>query len=354
MSEKEKSEIVGNQYGDATAMAQESTAIQANVDKYADFRAYAYAREKEIFNHVNDLYKATRAEMKCESTTPPELDMPTITMDCDDYADGAIASYNGFSITFYQRANKIFTEMRNAEAHCDTAMAEKLQYYLDEIIGHELGHALSHTIFFNSDSKYDYENGIYRRRDDGMAELIGFYAAQKANGKPIENNSVADAMLGVVLEKQESVIEYNRILLTQWQSLTNKEKLEKIKDIDLHTARSIYYDYAILGFAEALKSNPDMDLAEFIKTALTKPASLDGMNKHVLKIGGAAKELEKMDGDKQQQAFMKMLRQEKDKVDEKQVQEELRLQTELSTAMVDEAAALLKKKAQHKKSNHKG
>jgi hypothetical protein len=306
----------------------------------AEFFKYVQQREDAIFNSVNDLYKLVRSELNINNNSPPSLDQPSVKVDPDGYHDGAIASYNPMfnQIAVYKRGYKIYEEMKAAEAKGDTFMADSLRSYLDEVIGHELGHALTHNAYFESDPNYSYTSGLYRRKDDGLAELIGFYIAQKMNGKGTDNESIANAMLEVVRDKQEAFIEYDDKLRAQWPSMTDKEKAAKAKEIDLHATRSSYYDYAIVGFATALKANPNADLATIIKIALAETDKLAGMDKYVLNVKGAALELERIG---LQRSAARLLRGGSAPDFDREAANELRLQDELSNEMLAAIKILL-------------
>ena len=334
MARKEKSN--GNSIIDLTTMPVVNAA--SGTKDEAEFQAYSEDEEKAVFNYINALYKQVRAELNANNGSPSSLTQPTLKTSPNDYADGAIASYSSFfnRIQVYQRGYKMYTDMKRAEANGDTYMADKLRYEFTHVIGHELGHALTHAAFFDSENGYSYREGLWRRKDDGLAEVIGFYIAQKVNGRPVDNDSVADAMLEAVKSKQEAFLEYNEKLKAEWPTLTNKEKEARMGDIDLHATRSVYYDYAIIGFATALKSNPNMSLAEVIKIALESSDQLDGLDKYVLNISGSALELEKIDKSK---SLGRMLR-GKGSIDEKQAAEQMRLQGELSQEMLDKIAAM--------------
>lgn len=283
-----------NPVNTATSVKLNNEASESQTRK--EFASYIEAQESQIFDDVNNLYKKTRAELKNEKI-PHELKEPTVCIACDDYANGAIASYDSLQnkITFYKRGYKIFLEIKNAEANGDAFMAEKLKYYLNHIVGHELGHELTVTAFFSMSPDYDYASGASRRKSDGLSELVGFYIAQKYVGNSTDNNSIADAMLNAVIENATELKEFNENLLMQWQSMSVKEKLAQIPNIDVHTSHSIYYDYAIIGFAQVLKSNPETDLVYVVKTAILAPEKLPGLNEYISAISGSAVELELRD-----------------------------------------------------------
>ncbi len=268
------------------------TGVSGSSNKYQDFQTYMEGRERAIFKEIEALYGGTASKVHTGVSTPAKLQMPYVVMDCGNDAQGAIASYNGYAITFYKRAYKLFKTMKAAEQNGDKAMADKIAYSLDQIVGHELGHALLHTSYFNYDPHYSYSSGAYRRKDDGLAEVIGFYVAQKVNGKQTDNGAVADAILLKVKAKAEDILIFNDKTRREWQSLTAKEKRDRAYEAEIHGERLIYYDYPLVGFATALKANPSMDLAEFIATSLENPQKLRGLTTYVTNIRGKGLQVE--------------------------------------------------------------
>jgi hypothetical protein len=337
MAKKEKSNWISNE--ESPNASRVNNAAAPRTKEEAEFQAYSENEERAVFNYINALYKRVRAELNANNGSPASLTLPVLKTSPRDYSDGAIASYSSMlnRINVYHRGYKMYLDMKKAEANGDTFMADKLRYDFTHVIGHELGHALTHSAFFDSEQGYDYREGLWRRKDDGLAEVIGFYIAQKVNGRPVDNGAIADAMLDAVRNKQESFLEFNDRLQSDWATFTDGEKAAKMKDIELHATRSVYYDYAIIGFATALKANPNMDLAELIKTALASSEQLDGLDKYVLNITGPAAELEQID---MTNAFKRLLRGKQAAVDEKEAQEQMRLQGELSREILDKIAAM--------------
>ncbi len=305
-----------------------------------EFKAYIENEEARIFNDIDELYKSVSYEIKEENITPDNLGQPTVEIEAGKYENGAIAVYDSLfdSIKFYQRGYEIYLAMRKAEANGDSFAADSLKYEIRHIIGHELGHKLTGIAFLQRDPGYDYSFGDSRRRSESLSELIGFYIAQKATGKPTDSATIADIMLKFIITKAEGIKEFNDRLLAQWPSMSQNDKLAQIKYINLHGSRTIYYDYGILGVAETLKANPNISIAVLIRALLLEPEKLQGVNEYVLAISGTAAELERRElqktivPDKTLRTVSQLLRRRK---------KELWLQSKLSNEMLRKANELL-------------
>ncbi len=257
---------------------------------------------------------------------------------CDKEYIGAAACYEKGSIIFYKPAYNLFKTMEKAEANGDSYAAEKTGYHIDQLISHELAHALTFKISFDAMPflEFSYSRPRDRRLAEGLAELIGFYVTQKVNGKPFDNGAIADAMLEAVKQRQESINERNRLLATSLGSLEGNELADAQRNIRWAT-QCFSYDYAKLGFAQALKANKGMNMPKFLRRTLRKPEKLAGISTHILDLDGATAELDKIYDSR----FMSSKYEAPVALEE--LRKELELQSKLSSLMSKGAAMRLAK-----------
>ncbi len=250
---------------------------------------YVEMREKALFDVVNAIYKEAAA--KLHANVQQELVMPKVIAASKDDGRGAVAAYNGSAIIVYERAFWIYEKMEEARRRGDHTKAQQSAYQLDQIIGHELGHALLHTAYFNYDPNYSYAIGACRRKDDGLAEVIGYYAAQKVNGMPVDNDSIADALDRKLRSDIQQVRDLRGETLADWSYLPDVEKEEKSKKVNGYCEVLVYYDYPLVGFLQALRANSEMDLPTLISDTLQYPQKLDSVMRHAVEVFGSAARL---------------------------------------------------------------
>ena len=276
--------------GDANALGSLSS-MTAHAGSIEDQRLHDYVetREKVLFDVINAIYKDTAS--KLHANVQQELVMPKVIAASKYDGRGAAAAYNGSAIIVYERAYEIYENMEDARRRGDQTEAQESAYKLDQIIGHELGHALLHTAYFNYDPNYSYASGAYRRKDDGLAEVIGYYAAQKVNGLPVDNDSIADALDGKLSGDIQYVLKFVGETLADWDHLPNDAKEGVSKTAIGFCEVLVYYDYPLVGFSQALRANSEMDLPTLISDTLQYPQKLDSVMRHAVEVFGSAARL---------------------------------------------------------------
>jgi hypothetical protein len=228
--------------------------------------------------------------------------------------------------------------MESAKVDGDADAAKKIRYQIDELIGHELGHALMWDLFRRGSPLS--ELGM-----EGLAELIGYYMAQKVNERQTDNDSVAKEMLELsVIMQAEGIRETSTEMANQWVSYTDDKKKDALGWMDSNTLLSLY-SYAVWEFAKALKSNPGMSMKELIRTATLKPRKLSDLDGVLIDGILHLRRREEVRGlDKRYKSITKskLLNPEDRKIPKPhKIQKLLASQSDLSTSMIEKANALL-------------
>ncbi len=258
----------------------------ASTDKTSELRVYAETRKTEMFVYIDELYMGVQRGLNPSLTKLVLMGQPRLDQSLSDRNDGTIAVWErrgptGGVITLDKKALDLFSRMQQYEADGNTDAAGRIRHYLDTVIGHETAHAM-----LGNFSAY-----MRPRLEEGLAELIGFYVAQRMEGKPFNNEEIADVMLKSVRMDIEEAAAFNAGLRTKWPTLNEDKKKEMLGKADVHAKRSTDYDYAMLGIAEALSANPGMQLSEFIQNAMIAPWRLQGLSEHAVNVTGPVAEL---------------------------------------------------------------
>lgn len=340
-------------YGAAAAYLCDQQVVESDAEAIRswELRVYAKMQQTKAFWSLAELYDKVRGVLGSALYGPVRsLDKPDIYVERNKDESGIIAEWvkdggSGGHIKLCKSAYETFVKMLEYEANWNKEVAEETHYYLDQVIGHELGHALLHTAYFDH-VRYEYA-GEDRRKDDGLAELIGMYLAQRVRGRPTDNATLSEVMLEWVGESSENTAVFVRELEGAWGSLSEHERREELKELDTRAKRSLYYDYPMLGIAEALRANPDMRIEEFIGKVLTKPGSMAGVMDHVVAVSRAAAELQTLVKNRaeREKMFVRHLAgsrmfQYLNRVDEAEATRELELQEKLSAEIVDGVSRL--------------